>query len=392
MGELMRRYWVPILLADQVPEPDCPPVRVRVLGERLIAFRASDGRVGLIAEHCPHRGASLFFGRNEEHGLRCVYHGWKYDVTGQCVEMPSEPPGSTFKERIRANAYPGVDRGGVIWAYLGPSSLQPPPPELEWTIMPDAHRFMTRRRQECNWLQALEGGFDPSHLAFLHRGMAALPGAGAQRLEIVPTEFGLSIGHGRALGNDRTAWRVNQLVMPCFKMITPRQQDGPVGFHAWVPIDDESCMVYSIDWHPDRPLTPAEVAHNRSWHDIHAETIPGTDRTVRNQENDYLIDRDLQRSGRSYTGIKGLAMQDSGIQESQGPIHDRSREHLAASDLAIVLIRNYLMEIVNAVQAGGEPPGTAPATHRVRAVGLTLPTGVALKDAPREVSRHGVLR
>ncbi len=385
MGELMRRYWLPILLSEQLPEPDCPPLRVQVLGERLIAFRESAGRPGLLGEHCPHRGASLFFGRNEEHGLRCVYHGWKFDVTGQCVDMPSEPPASTFKQRIKATTYPCVDRGGVVWAYLGPPALRPAPPAFEWTVVPASHRFATRRRQECNWLQALEGGFDPSHLAFLHRGMGALPGAGTQRTEITPTDFGLSVGHGRAVDGGRTAWRINQLVMPCFKMITPRQDDGTIGFHGWVPIDDESCMVYSIDWHPGRPLTAAELAHNLSWDDIHAETIPGSDRTVLNRANDYLIDRELQRSGRSFTGIKGLAMQDSGIQESQGAMHDRSREHLVASDLAIIRIRNYLLDAVRAQHDGLPPPGTDPATQRVRAVGVTLPTSMALSDAPREL-------
>ena len=385
MGELMRRYWLPILLSDQLPNPDCPPLRIQVLGERLIAFRDSEGRPGLLGEACPHRGASLFFGRNEESGLRCVYHGWKYDVTGQCVDMPSEPPESTFKERIRATAYPCADRGGVIWAYLGPPALQPALPELEWALVPEAHRFVSRRRQESNWLQALEGGFDPSHLSFLHRGMSALPGAGTQRVEIAPTEFGLSVGNARPIDGEQTAWRINQLVMPCFKMISPRQNDGPIGFHGWVPIDDESCMVYSIDWHPTRPLTEAELAHNLSWDDIHAEVIPGTDRTVCNRDNDYLIDRELQRSGRSFTGIKGLAMQDSGIQESQGLVHDRAQEHLAASDVAIVLIRNYLLDAVKAMQDGVEPPGTDPATHHIRAVGTTLPASIALKDAPREL-------
>jgi nitrite reductase/ring-hydroxylating ferredoxin subunit len=384
MGELMRRYWIPVLLSDQLPEPDCPPRRVKILGERLVAIRDSSGQPGLLGEHCPHRGASLFFGRNEEHGLRCVYHGWKYDVTGQCVDMPSEPPESTFKDRIHATAYPCRDRGGVIWAYLGPPELEPGLPEFEWAVVPGSHRYVSRRLQECNWLQALEGGFDPSHLAFLHRGIVKVVGAGYRKMEVVPTDFGLTIGHGSDDG-DGTAWRVNQLVMPFYKMITPRGEDAAVGFHGWVPIDDENCMVYSIDWNPGRPLSDDEIAHNLSGDDIHAETIAGSERTMRNRDNDYLIDRELQRSGRSFTGIKGLAIQDSGIQESQGTIHDRSIEHLGVSDTAIVMIRNRLLNAVKAMQDGVEPPGTDPATQRIRAVGFTLPNGIALKDAPREL-------
>ncbi len=385
MGELIRRYWVPILLSEQLPEPDCAPLRVTLLGERLIAFRDSEGRPGLLGEHCPHRGASLFFGRNEEAGLRCVYHGWKFDATGQCVDMPNEPAESNFKQKIKTTAYPCGDRGGIVWAYLGPPEMQQGLPQFEWTVVPESHRFVSRRRQESNWLQALEGGFDPSHLSFLHRGMTAVPGAASQKMEMAPNDFGMSIGHGRELADGHTTWRVNQLVMPFYKMITPRCEDGSIGFHGWVPIDDESCMVYSIDWHPERPLTEAELAHNLSWDDIHAEVVPGTDRTVLNKGNDYNIDRGLQRSGRSFTGIKGLAMQDSGIQESQGAIHDRSREHLGSSDLAITMIRNYLIEAVKGLQGGDTPPGAEPSTHHIRAVGLTLPTSASLRDAPREL-------
>ncbi len=173
MGELMRRYWIPAGFAHQVAKPDGPPVRVKLMGERLVMFRDSKGRVGLLDERCPHRTASLFFGRNEECGLRCVYHGWKFDVDGNCVDLPSEPRDYNLQARVKAKAYPCVERGGLIWAYMGPAEHKPEFPDLEWTLIPETHRYATRHIQECNWLQGLEGGFDTSHLSFLHGGIGA---------------------------------------------------------------------------------------------------------------------------------------------------------------------------------------------------------------------------
>ena len=171
MGALMRCYWLPALLAEELPAPDCPPVRVRLLGEDLVGFRDSEGRVGLLGAHCPHRGASLYFGRNEECGLRCVYHGWKFDVTGQCVDMPSEPPESSFKQKVRPTAYPCVEKGGVIWTYMGPPAEQPPLVDLEWIRAPAGHCHVSKTYQECNYLQGIEGGVDTAHSSFLHRMM-----------------------------------------------------------------------------------------------------------------------------------------------------------------------------------------------------------------------------
>jgi len=170
MGELFRRYWMPALLASELPAPDCPPVRLKLLGERMVAFRDTNGRLGLIDEFCAHRGVSLWFGRNEECGLRCPYHGWKYDVTGQCVEVPSEPVESGFCKKIKLKSYPLVERGGVIWVYMGPPDQQPPLPEFEFATVPEEQSYMSKRVQECNWLQAMEGGIDSSHVSFLHSG------------------------------------------------------------------------------------------------------------------------------------------------------------------------------------------------------------------------------
>src|SRR5499427_3772110 len=169
MGNFLRRYWIPILLAEELPENECPPVRVKLLSERLLAWRDSRGRCALIDEFCAHRGVSLWFGRNEENGLRCPYHGWKYDVTGQCIEVPSEPIESGFCKKIKLAAYDCIERGDVIWVYMGPPDCKPPLPNFEWATVPATHRFVTKRTQECNWLQALEGGIDSVHVSFLHR-------------------------------------------------------------------------------------------------------------------------------------------------------------------------------------------------------------------------------
>src|SRR5256885_9536504 len=170
MGKLLRRYWAPFLLASEIPEPDCPPVRVKLMGEQLVAFRDTAGHIGLIDEFCAHRGVSLWFGRNEECGLRCPYHGWKYDVTGQCVDLPSEGADGPMRKRIKLKSYPCIELGGVVWTYMGPPELKPEPPGIEWAHVPPERRFASKRLQECNWLQALEGGIDSSHVSFLHSG------------------------------------------------------------------------------------------------------------------------------------------------------------------------------------------------------------------------------
>jgi phthalate 4,5-dioxygenase len=170
MGNLMRQYWVPAMLSSELPRPDCPPVRVLLLGEKLIGFRDSDGRVGLLGNYCPHRGASLFFARNEECGLRCVYHGWKFDVEGRCTDMPSEPPDSNFKNKIRATAYPCAERGGIVWTYMGPRETPPPLPDLEAAQLPVKQTTAIAYQRNCNWLQGLEGDIDTAHIGFLHFG------------------------------------------------------------------------------------------------------------------------------------------------------------------------------------------------------------------------------
>ncbi len=386
MGALMRRYWVPALFAGALPEPDCPPVRVKILGERLVAFRDTKGRIGLLDEFCPHRTASLFFGRNEECGLRCVYHGWKFDIDGACVDQPSEPAESNFKHKIKQTAYPCLERGGIVWTYMGPRADMPEFPDLEWTKVPESHRFLTRHVQECNWLQAFEGGFDTSHLSFLHRGTADAPGGRMQRLpsryEVIPTDFGFIAGTGREV-EDGMNWTANVMLIPFHKIIAT----NPIGAHVWVPIDDETTMNYCVDYLPNRPLSAAERARLQSWEHIHAELIPGTDRAVLNADNDYLIDRALQRSGRSYTGIKGIGMQDCSIQESMGRIARRPIEHLGVSDTIVIKLRRFLADTLDDFEAGKTLPGLDPKSYRVRSSRFTVPREQNFAEAAQKFVR-----
>ncbi|HXQ52905.1 MAG TPA: Rieske 2Fe-2S domain-containing protein [Stellaceae bacterium] len=381
MGALMRRYWIPALFSDAVAEPDGPPVRVKLMGERLVAFRDTMGRVGLLDERCPHRTASLFFGRNEECGLRCVYHGWKFDIDGNCVDQPSEPDGSNFKDKVKQRAYPCLERGGVVWTYMGPPALRPPFPELEWTQVPASHRFVTRHLQECNWLQALEGGFDTSHLTFLHSGAARALDGRAMRLpsryDVIPADFGFIAGTGRETEDGGMNWTANVMLLPFHKLIAT----NPIGAHAWVPIDDDNTINWCIDYRPDRPLAEAELAYSKSWHNIHAEQVPGSDRAALNRDNEYGIDRALQKSGRSYTGIKGIGMQDCSIQESMGPVADRSIEHLGVSDTIIIKLRRLLLETLKQHDAGAKLAGLDPESYRVRSARFTVPREQSFADA-----------
>jgi len=395
MGALLRRYWIPALLAEELTEPDCPPRRVTLLGERLVAFRDTRGEIGLLAEACAHRGASLFFGRNEEYGLRCVYHGWKYDVHGTCVDMPSEPAESTFKDRVHQAAYPCRERGGIVWAYMGPPEQMPGLPELEWALVPPSQCFASRRLQECNYLQSMEGGIDSSHISFLHRGLAPQADLRASsqghdfirrdrhpKFQIAEVDYGLLIGARRTVDEDHYYWRITQWLMPWYTMIPPFG-DNPIGGHAWVPADDESCWAWSVDWHPTRSLTAAELEHMRSGGGIHSALIPGTFRPQANRDNDYLLDRQAQRT-ESMTGILGISAQDAAVQESMGPIFDRSREHLGTSDTAIIAARRCLLSAASGLREGREPAGLAPTSQRVRPASLVLPKDVPFQEGARD--------
>lgn len=400
MGQFFRRYWIPALMSEELARPNCPPVRVKILGEELLAFRDTDGSVGLVDEYCPHRRVSLYFGRNEECGIRCVYHGWKFDIKGNCVDMPSEPKGSTFKDRIKIKSYPCKERGGVIWTYMGPPEDMPELPELEWALVPDSHRFISRRTQQCNYLQAIEGGLDSSHVSFLHRGSGGQGFIGqtnynndapkyltqdtAPKFEVEKTEYGLLVGAKRNADEGKLYWRITQFLMPWYTMI-PTFDHSPRGGHAWVPVDDENVWTWSINWIPDRPLTIGEIATFKEGRGTHMPLIPRSHLPIQNKDNDYLMNREWQTSGSSFTGIKGIGAQDAAVQESQGPIADRSMERLGSSDAAIIATRQILLKTVKNFRDGIHPPALEPESHHVRSASVVLPEGVPFQIGAKEL-------
>jgi len=398
MGDLMRRYWVPALHDWELPEPDCPPVRVQLLGEKLVAFRDTSGRVGLVDEFCAHRGVSLWFGRNEENGLRCPYHGWKYDIAGRCVDLPSEPPETGMAARVRLTSYPCIEQGGVVWAYMGPPDQQPEPPGLEWAVVPAERRFVTKRLQESNYLQAMEGGIDSSHVSFLHSGALKrdplfVGSRGNQYNEhdkmplfdVTEFEGGLLIGARRNADQGRYYWRITPWIMPWFTIIPPRA-GHPLGAHAWVPIDDENCWAWSINYHPRRALTAQEVAAMKGGAGIHVKYVPGTFIPLANKRNDYLMDRTSQKAGLTYSGVEGIGMQDASLQESMGPIQDRTREQLVSTDNGIIMTRRALLRAARANRAGKPLPGLKAAEQKVRSCAIELPADVHYAQG----ARHGL--
>ncbi len=349
MGDMMRRYWIPALLSEEIPEPDCPPVQVRILGEELVAFRDTLGRIGLLEEHCLHRGTSLFYGRNEECGLRCIYHGWKYDVEGNVLDTPAEPASSNFKSKLHHVAYPCREAGGMIWTYIGPPEKTPPFPHFSWMDLPLSHTYVTKCLQECNYLQGLEGECDSSHLSFLHRefslegDQALYAGDSAPAYEIEETDFGLRMIATRK-GPENTGYvRVSSFVLPSGCFIPARNQE----YHIYIPADDTHSWRYDFGWFKDRPATPDDV--------IRKPEIGPDYRRIRTQANHYLQDRELQRRD-TFTGIENFLNHDSCVTETMGPRYDRSREHLAASDKAVITVRRRLIDAAQAFQRGEEPP------------------------------------
>jgi phthalate 4,5-dioxygenase len=398
MGELFRRYWLPALLASEIAQPDCPPVRVKLLGERLVAFRDTKNQIGLVNEFCAHRGVSLWFGRNEDCGLRCPYHGWKYDVTGQCVDLPSEGPDGPMRPRMKLKAYPCLELGGVVWTYMGPPELRPESPGIEWAHVAAERRYVSKRLQECNYLQAMEGGIDSSHVSFLHSGalkrdplFAGSKGNDYNLQDAMPefdvVEFpgGLLIGARRNAEAGRYYWRITPWIMPAHTIIPPRA-GHPLGAHVWVPIDDKTCWAWSINYHPGRNLKAEELKAMREGKGIHVQYVPGTFIPLQNKSNDYLIDREGQKSGHTFSGVEGIAMQDASLQESMGPIQDRARENLCPTDRGIVMARRRLLQAAMANRDGGPVPALRAEEQRVRSCSIELPQSQHF----REHARHGL--
>jgi phthalate 4,5-dioxygenase len=394
MGKLMREYWIPAVLSSELPTRDSDPLRVLLLGEQLIAFRDTDGRVGLVQNNCPHRGASLFFGRNEEAGLRCVYHGWKFDATGQCVDMPNEPAESDFRTKVKAVAYPTRERNGIVWAYLGPRAEPPPLPDLEGNMLAPGEWNVTAIQRECNWLQALEGDIDTSHFSFLHAGSLDVSSQQdgtfsyymladrAPRYSVVDTDYGAMYGAFRDTHDGRRYWRVAQFLFPFYTMPPQGVLGHKVTVRCWVPIDDQHTMFIMSGPKLRRP--PSPPANGTPPASPMGRLLPTTSdwfgrfRMIANATNDYQIDRAKQRrntDAEDFTGITGIHLQDQAITESMGPIVDRTRERLGSSDTMVIRVRRRLIAAAAALaERGTPPPGVdAPEVYAVRAGGAFLP-------------------
>ncbi len=375
MGAMMRRYWLPVMAGEDVVA-GTGPRRVRLLGEDLIVFRNDDGRVGVLDEACPHRGASLALARAEDCGLRCLYHGWKIDPGGNVIETPAEPADSGFKSKVPASGYPAYEAGGIVWAYLGPRASEPPRMDFDWTYGPDSHRVIVRTRVECNWLQCVEGVVDSSHVNFLHTNLfrsapdnaaTELDAAGvfnrpsadlSPRVEAQTTDYGFryaAIRRPLVDADTQKYVRVTLFVAPFFALIPP-----PAGFSStmqmFVPIDDEHTMFFFVK----RAGAPIDD-EQRGMHFYRAGLRPGIDiddsfRKVRSRDNDWLQDRAAMARGESNSGIHGVTSEDAAIQESMGPIYDRTKEHLGASDVAVIRLRRVLLDAVERVANRGEAP------------------------------------
>jgi len=405
MGNLMRQYWMPAIRSDELAEPDGAPLRVRLLGEDLIGFRTSDGQVGLIQNNCPHRGASLFFGRNEEAGLRCVYHGWKFAVDGTCIDMPNEPAESDFKQKVKATAYRTHERGGIVWAYLGPRTDPPPLPDFEANMFDSHDTVVSIIHRPCNWMQGWEGEMDTVHQAFLHAGAPRLentvPGTfdhfiartPAPRFAVIDTPYGTSYGAFRPATEDSYYWRIAHMLFPFYAMIPAGMMGQQTRFAAYVPMDDEHTLHWEIAhglMDPDELPFEARGSEGRapaqralSDYAERSTGWYGRFNLKQSMANDYLIDRQAQRSMQSYTGIPGIRQQDMAVTESMGPIYDRESEHLGTTDALIIRTRRRMIAAARALQEQGVmPPGVDnPELYRQRSGGVLLPREVNWWDA-----------
>jgi len=385
MGELLRRFWTPALLSEELPAPDCPPVRLRLLGEDLVAFRDTNGRVGILEAFCPHKRSNLFWGRNENCGLSCAYHGWKFDVDGTCLETPNEPELPDLKHRITAVAYPAREAGNTVWVYMGPRERMPELPEFEWLSVPSTHLDVSRWFQRTNWVQGLEGDFDSAHISFLHRsfesqseerplGTTAPPGLAwhdVPKIEAQETDYGFTYGARRRTQDGRYYWRMTSFMLPYFSALA--NDSFPRSGHFWVPVDDYHTITYAFLFNGASPLSPSDRQRLTTGAGFPPRITKGavalddgyiidTFLPDANKGNDYRIDRDLQRT-RNFSGIFGIQDQDRAIQENMkstpglgpGRLVDRSGEHLGPTDIAVTVMRRILLRLAKQMATGIEP-------------------------------------
>lgn len=410
MGELFRLFWMPCFPGPKLLR-DGQPTPVRILGEDLILFRDSAGKPGLVANSCPHRGAPLMFGRNEDCGLRCVYHGWKFDVTGAPVDMPAESPRSRMSQRVRLLAYRCLERNGIIWCYMGPDQDNPPPlPNMEWNLVPGENVHVSFRVQECNWLQAAEGEIDSSHAAILH-GRIDNAGASSEWLakkdlqptfECITQPFGMSIASRRKLDDNTLYWRVNQFILPFWTLVPPQSKYPELSGHAWVPIDDEHTLCLMFSYTPSGTLYPRSrelfeqgYQGRETGHPSHQAFVskpfgtPYADFwTKYSLETGYLFDYESQQT-RMFSGLPGLWVQDSACQSGVSPIFDRTKEHLSGGDTGIVMTRRLLLETLRSLRERGiKPAGVEdPDCSMIRALSLRLPSDVPWTQVGGEYMR-----
>ena len=364
MGGLFREYWLPAMLSERLPEPDGAPVAVKLLGEPLVAFRDTEGRVGLLDEFCVHRRVSLAYGRNEECGLRCVYHGWKYDVDGNLVDTPIEL-NPDFGKKIRHKAYPTREAGGIVWTYMGPRAEPPPFPDFLFTSLP-AHRVIAYHyNQSCNYLQGIEADLDISHASYLHSTISQAP-IDERRAAMTHDPRPRAYTRDEPFGM-QTVWSwktedpakslvwVDPFVVPCHTIVPAGRTGLRWIWHAWVPIDDENHWLYYV--HYDHEIEPTPDERERLDEAFGHDLIdPDNDyRSRATLANMHLIDRDRQKS-ENYSGIRGIAAQDVAMLQSMGPIVDRSLEHVGSKDILVTRLRRYMLAFVRGYMDGQEPP------------------------------------
>lgn len=374
-GELLRRYWQPVALSRELPRRGAP-LAVRILGEDLVLFRDDRDRIGLLGIHCSHRGTDLSYGRIENVGLRCLYHGWLYDIGGRCLEQPGEPGGGAEREQIRHPAYPCKEVAGAIFAYMGPA--EPPLfPNYEFLNADPDHLYVAKIFHECNYLQANEGNIDPVHLSYLHRFLAkrdasyrGVRGAeephynlvarnAAPLIDVEPVDFGLRIYTVRKLENEQSYLRVSYFILPNLSAFPG--QTGGEGYSAnWhVPIDDTRHWKYTFVYSAGTPLKKDLVDRERS-------ELGADFRLLRNPANRFLQDREAMKS-KTYAGMgAGFQAHDLFATTSQGAIQDRRREHLVSSDKAIVAARKVMERAIREVREGRDPPGVVRAASANR--------------------------
>ena len=386
MGEVFRRYWMPAFVAERLPEADCPPIAIKLLGERLVAFRDSSGNVGILDEACPHRGASLALGRCEEGGLRCIYHGWKVDTAGNLLEAPPERNQELFAGKVKQTSYPTHEAGGLVWVYMGPRAAQPEFPHWRFCDLPESHVMAVHYRQETNWLQALEGDIDAPHASYLHLSMKAY-----RERHSVEDKFAAFFGfHREADGHVQhlpwgvdTVWRygmedperhdqiredveaflVHPYIAPASSIVAGGEALGiPYIWHGWTPIDDEHHLVYYVHYDMDKPLT-LEMREEISADFGHYRIDPDDEyRSTATMRNGHFQDRVKQRD-ETYSGIDGIAAQDIAVVQSQGPILDRTKEHLGVEDVGVTAVRKFLLRAIKAVQRGEPAPRALAPEH-----------------------------